>query len=220
METGRLLRLVAEPYTGPWALCKNDKSKKVMKQAQAASKEAQAIAKAQLGLSNALISKDEKAFQSWLDGQGFSDETQAMMLSQFRNTVSQQYGSGMSQVKQQIGQRGGYQPGGFGGTDVGRIAGFEASQARTASAGQLGLKLYAEQQNAQRKQFAGTLFGALAGTQAQTATGFGNIGASYMGSAVQAAHNAETPSPLWGVLQAAIGGAASAGSSYLGRPGG
>lgn len=179
------------------------------------SKETLGISKSQLALSNALINKDEKAFQSWLDGQGFSDETQAMMLSQFRNSVSEQYASAFGQVKQAISSRGGYQNGGFGGTDIGRLSGFEASQARTMSAGQLGLKLYADQQNAQRKQFAGTLYGALAGTQAQTATGFGNISSNFMGNAAQAAKTADAPSPLWGVLNAAIAGGASLGVQAL-----
>lgn len=216
IETGRLLRLVAEPYSGTWALCKNEQSKKVSKESRAASAEAQKISKQQLALSNALINKDEVAFKSWLDGQGFSDETRSQMLSQFRNSISQSYGSAAAGVKQQIAQRGGYQAGGFGGTDVSRIAGFQANQARSLAAGELGVNLYAEQQNAARKQFAGTLYGALAGTQAQTATGFGNIGANYMGTAAESARQADAPSPLWGVLQAAIGGASSVASAKLG----
>jgi hypothetical protein len=217
MATGRLLRLVAEPYSGPWALCKNENSKKVTKEAISASKDAQVIAKSQLAISNALVNKDEAAFKDWLNGQGFSTETEAMMLSNFRNSVSQQYGSALAQVKQTIASRGGYQAGGFGGTDVGRIAGFEANQARTMASGQLGLKLYAEQQNADRKKFAGSLYGVLAGTQAQTATGFGNIGANYLGTGAQAARTADSPSPLWGVLNAAIAGGANMGAVALAK---
>lgn len=179
------------------------------------SKEAFGISKDQLALSNALINKDEAAFKKWLDGQGFSPETEAAMLSQFRNSVSQQFAGGMANLKSMLASRGGYQPGGFGGTDVGRIAGFEANQARTLSAGELGLKLYAEQQNAARKQFAGTLYGALAGTQANTATGFGNISSNFMGTAQQAAARADQPSPLWGVLGSVIGAGASIASGGL-----
>lgn len=215
IETGRLLRMVAEDYSGSWAECKNEQSKKVSKESRAMSKEAFGISKDQLALSNALINKDEAAFKKWLDGQGFSPETEAAMLSQFRNSVSQQFAGGMANLKSMLASRGGYQPGGFGGTDVSRIAGFEANQARTMSAGELGLKLYADQQNAARKQFAGTLYGALAGTQANTATGFGNISSNFMGTAAGAARQADQPSPLWGVLGNLIGAGASVGSAAL-----
>lgn len=215
IETGRLLRLVAEPYSGPWALCKNDNSKRVTKEAEAASAAAQKTSSDQLALANALISRDEKAFQSWLDGQGFAPETQAAMLSQFRNSVSASYGSGMANLKQQLAQRGGYQPGGFGGTDVGRIAGFEANQARTLSAGELGLNLYADQQNAARKEFAGTLYGALGGEYNRSALGYADVGSSYLGTASGAARQADAPSPLFGVLSSLIGAGASVGAAAL-----
>ena len=217
IETGRLLRLVAEDYHGPWMLAKNEQSKKVSKESRAASKEAQAISRAQLAKSNALIDSVTKNFEAELRGQGVSDEEIALRISQFRNNLSRSMESGRKQVRQQVAQRGGYEPGGFGGPDIGRLAGFEAEAARTLSAGVLGTKLWGAEENWRRKLGAGTLYGALAGTQAQTATGFGNIGANYMGTAAGAAARADQPSPLWGILTAGIGAGASIGSSLINK---
>jgi len=218
METGRLLCAVAEEYNGEWSLCKKDKAvadqRKRDNEAYALN---QKISQAQLTKSNALIDAVTANFKKELEGQGVSPEEIALRVSQFRNTLSANYGSAYSGVKQQIAQRGGYQPGGFGGTDIGRLAGFEANQARTAAAGDLGIRIWAGEENARRKLQAGTLYGALSGTQAQTATGFGNIAASNLGNASQLATQENRPSPLWGVLSSVIGAGASVGSSYLGR---
>ena len=213
IETGRLLRLVAEDYHGPWALAKNDKSKEAAKDAKAASAKAQATADAQLRKSNELIDKVATQFEAQLRGEGVSEEEIALRISQFLNSVSRNAESGRKQVRQQVAQRGGYEPGGFGGPDIGKLAGYEGEIARTRSAGVLGTKLWASEENWKRKLGAGTLYGALAGTQAQTATGFGNIGLGYSGVQQQAAASADKPSPLWGVLEKAIGGASSIGTA-------
>lgn len=189
-QDGRLLHMVAEEYSGPWAECKETKEQKQQRELD------NKMAAQQFALQQEALN-EQKLFNQpvrenltkYLSGDiGFTPEQMALLNSQFLNKQSQGFNEAGGQVFNALRARGfmgGDMPAsGDAARNLSSLYGLEAA---STSAGLTDIQLQNIQQALANKFNTAGIFAGVGGNYGQQSVGTGGIGANLLGSGSQIA---------------------------------